>query len=108
MQAHRFNPDIRVQQARELFDEGRDVPPQWVRDEVLRSWLRSREHGLSPVDQVLLNAMPCREIQHIRDRHQRLLSYAEPEMQRLFRALGSAGWVLACLEGEAQHQIFRQ
>lgn len=102
MQAHRFNPDIRVQQARELFDEGRDVPPQWVRDEVLRSWLRSREHGLSPVDQVLLNAMPCREIQHIRDRHQRLLSYAEPEMQRLFRALSSAGWVLACLEGKGR------
>lgn len=98
MQAHRFDPDIRVQQARELFDEGRDVPAHWVRDEVMRSWRRSREHGLSPVDQVLFNAMSRSEIPHIRDRHQELMRYAEPEMQRLFRSLGSAGWVLACLE----------
>jgi len=98
MQAHRFDPDIRVQQARELFDEGRDVPSQWVRDEVMRSWLRSREYGLSPVDQVLSNAMSCSELPHIRDRHQELMRYAEPEMHRLFRSLGSAGWVLACLE----------
>lgn len=102
MQTHRFDPDIRIKQAREMFDEGRDVPPQWVRGEVLRSWLRSREHGLSPADQVLLNAIPCGDMHHIRDRHLRLLRYAEPEMERLFRALGSAGWVLACLEREGR------
>ncbi|MDN6318715.1 MAG: sigma-54-dependent Fis family transcriptional regulator [Marinobacter sp.] len=102
MQTHHSDPDIRIQQARELFDEGREVPSQWVRDEVMRSWLRSREHGLSPVEQVLLNATPCKELPHIRDRHQQLMSYAEPEMRRLFRSLGSAGWVLACLEREGR------
>lgn len=98
MQTHQFDPDIRVQQAHALFEEGREVPSHWVRDEVMRSWLRSRDHGLSPVDQILRNTMPCGELPHIRDRHQQLMSYAEPEMRRLFRALGSAGWILACLE----------
>lgn len=102
MQTSHSDPDIRVQQARELFDEGRDVPSQWVRGEVMRSWLRSREHGLSPAERVLLNATPCRELPHIRDRHQQLISYAEPEMRRLFRSLGSAGWVLTCLEREGR------
>ena len=96
--------NTQVQQARELFDEGRVVPSQWVRDEVLRSWLRCRKHGVSPSDQLLLEAAQFDQISHIRNQHQRLMTFAEPEMHRLFRAISSAGWVLACVEREG-HSI---
>ena len=102
MHPHRLSPDVRVQQARELFNEGHEVPPQWVRGKILHSWLRSREQGLSHVDEVLSNTIACHDIQHIRDCHQWLLGYVEPELQRLFRSLGSAGWVLACLESKGR------
>ena len=102
MHPHRLNPDVRIQQARELFDEGRDVPPNWVRGKILHSWLRSKKQGLSHVDQILLNTMTGHDIHQIRDSHRWLLNYVEPEMQRLFRSIGSAGWVLACLESKGR------
>lgn len=102
MELHHFDKDIRVQQARELFDAGLEVPSQWIRHEVMRSWLRSREHGLSPVNQVLRETLPVNELSDLHDQHREFLCYAEPEMQNLFRSLGSAGWVLACLEREGR------
>lgn len=98
MQRKDVDLNTQVQQAHALFDEGRDVPSQWVRDAVLRSWSRSRTQGVSPSNQVLHDAARRSELSQIRDQHQRLMRYAEPEMQRLFRSLGSAGWVLACVE----------
>ena len=102
MEVHNFDQDTRVQQARELFDAGLEVPSQWVRDEVMRSWLRSREHGLSPVDQVLRKTLSLNELPYLHDQHRDLLCYVEPEMRNLFRSWGAAGWVFACLEREGR------
>ncbi|MBY5963678.1 sigma-54-dependent Fis family transcriptional regulator [Marinobacter nauticus] len=102
MQKKIVDLNAQVQQARVLFDEGRVVPSQLVRDEVLRSWLRCRQHGVSPKDQVFLEAARFEQISHVRNQHHRLMTFAEPEMHRLFRAISSAGWVLACVEREGR------
>lgn len=102
MKLDQFDQNARVKKARELFDAGLDVPSQWVRDDVMRSWLRSREHGLSPVDQVLRKPLPLNDLPYLHDQHRDLLCYVESEMRNLFRSWGAAGWAFACLEGEGR------
>lgn len=102
MVIHHFDQDTQIQRARDLFDAGLEVPPQWIRDEIMRSWLRSREYGLSPVNQVLQKTLPASDLPDLHDQYRDFLCYAESEMQNLFRSLGPAGWVLACLEREGR------
>ncbi len=58
MKLHQLDQSARVKKAREFFDAGLDVPSQWVRDEVMRSWVRSREHGFVGYPEFLVDKMP--------------------------------------------------
>ncbi|WP_418646940.1 sigma-54-dependent Fis family transcriptional regulator [Thauera butanivorans] len=90
--------DTKVLHARRLLREGRDIPPSLVADEVQRSWSRSLGHGLRESDQILFNPVSAAQLRRLDETHRVLLTHVEPEMQRLFTALGNARWMLACLE----------
>lgn len=87
-----------VVQARDLLREGREIPPGLVAEEVQRSWLRSLKYGLREEDSVLMDSPTPLSQHHLNEAYRGLLEHAEPELQRLFAALGGAHWVLACLE----------
>jgi len=98
MQINPFDFDHRVKKARRLFEEGRDVPPQLLDDSVVRSWQRSRHHGLCPVDRVIFNVVSRTDVRRIGEHHHLLLDDVAPEMELLFHSLGRANWILACIE----------
>lgn len=62
---------------------------------IRRSWQRSIKHGLTESDRLLTNTPSSFEVKQIRELNHRLLSYSEPEMQRLLRSLGSGSWVVS-------------
>ncbi|MBU59612.1 MAG: sigma-54-dependent Fis family transcriptional regulator, partial [Alcanivorax sp.] len=90
--------DRQLLEARRLFEEGREVPPGWVRGEVIRSWQRSRAYGLDPGDRRLFSSVSRQALRHLHEYREQLLDYVAPEMDRLFKALRGTDWVLACLE----------
>ena len=73
MQINPFDFDHRVKKARRLFEEGRDVPPQLLDDSVVRSWQRSRHHGLCPDDRVIFNVVSRTDVRRIGEHHHLLL-----------------------------------
>ncbi|MRV71756.1 sigma-54-dependent Fis family transcriptional regulator [Duganella sp. FT92W] len=73
---------------------------QRLPDTVRASWDRSRRYGISPSDALLLNEVTLAHQKRVRERNQRLAGYAAPELAALHRALGGAGWMLACLDEE--------
>ncbi|MBF1801198.1 sigma-54-dependent Fis family transcriptional regulator [Alloalcanivorax profundimaris] len=100
MPATGMQMDRQLLEARRLFEEGREVPPGWVRGEVIRSWQRSRAYGLDPGDRRLFSSVSRQALRHLHEYREQLLDYVAPEMDRLFKALRGTDWVLACLEAE--------
>jgi len=88
----------RLMLARNLFEDGRDVPQQLVSDAVFRSWERSRSNGLVASHRALFNAVSVGDRRRVQERNRVLLDHAEPEMQRLFGVLENANWVVACVD----------
>jgi sigma-54 dependent transcriptional regulator, acetoin dehydrogenase operon transcriptional activator AcoR len=88
----------RLMLARNLFEDGREVPQQLVSDAVFRSWERSRGNGLLASDRALFNAVSVGDRRRVQERNRVLLDHAEPEMQRLFGVLENANWVVACVD----------
>lgn len=98
MQLSASDFDRRVATARQLFLEGRDVPPQLIPDSVVRSWARSQNNGLAFSDRLIFNSVSFSDQRRLKERNHDLLRYAEPEMQRLFAATASAKWAVACID----------
>ncbi|ANQ86013.1 sigma-54-dependent transcriptional regulator [Azoarcus olearius] len=90
--------DHRVQHARRLMQEGREIPPQLLADRVRRSWSRSREYGVSESARVVFDPLGRSALRRLADEHRALLAHAEPEMLSLFGTLDASSWVVACLE----------
>lgn len=97
--------DRSIQHARRLFREGREIPSPIVADAVQRSWLRSRDYGLDEDARIVFEPLSRTPLRNLEEEHRLLACHAEPEMRRLFAALGGADWIVACLE--AQGHVIR-
>ncbi|WP_020648075.1 sigma-54-dependent Fis family transcriptional regulator [Solimonas variicoloris] len=97
-----FELDRRIERARHLFLEGGEIPDHLIDDSVARSWQRSRGYGLRTGDKVIFNVVTHAERRRVEEANRALVGYAEPELQRLYAALSSADWVVACLNGSGK------
>lgn len=98
MQLHISDFDRRVAAARQLFQEGRDIPRKLVHDSIVRSWVRSQNNGLVVSDRLIFNSVSISDQRRLEERNHELLSFAEPEMRRLFAATAAAKWAIACID----------
>ena len=90
--------DHQLLEARQLFEEGREVPPHWVRGEVVRSWHRSRESGLTPSDKRLFCSVSRQELRELSEQREAILRYINKDMDHLLKVFGGTDWVLAFIE----------
>jgi len=94
--------DHQLLEARQLFEEGREVPPHWVRGEVVRSWHRSRESGLVLSDKRLFCSLSSQELRELSEQRETILRYVDKDMDHLFNVLGGTDWVLAFIETQGR------
>jgi len=67
------------------------------------SWERCMKHGLQRQDRVLFHqSVSAVSAARVEEENHSLLSYANPEMQRLYESLGSAHWLVLCVDATGQ------
>ncbi|NKF20859.1 sigma-54-dependent Fis family transcriptional regulator [Solimonas marina] len=92
--------DRHIVRARQLFLGGCEVPDRLIDAVVVRSWERSRRRGLAASDKVLFNHVSYSDQRRVADANRALIAHVEPELQRLYAALGQADWIVACVNAQ--------
>ena len=92
--------------ARRRLFEGESLPDGLLSPAVARSWVRSRDSGLSPWAQ-RLSGRDDQEFE-LNDLDFQLQASVRPELERLWHAFGGKSWTLFCMNTQgvivdAQH-----
>lgn len=86
MGRHGYMDEWSSDQLRTRLLEGAD-PPAGVADGVGRSWQRSRTLGLTPARSGSDAMLEQSALEHIRQRHERLITFAQPELANLHQQI---------------------
>lgn len=87
-----------LRKARELFSEGATLPSGLMPIELINSWERSRQVGLTPNTPCLTRAKPSnQQMLQTQDENQQLIRHVTPEMQLLWQSLMDPRWTLICM-----------
>ena len=84
--------------ARELFSEGGPLPSGLMPVELVNSWERSRQVGLTPQSRCLNRGRPARQqsLQALEE-NQKLIRHVTRDMQLLWQSLMDPRWTLLCM-----------
>ena len=91
----------RVELARTHFFNDGIVPSGLVTDTIVRSWLRSSEHGLNAASPVQLPMMTRLELRERQTRNHLLLEIAQPELENLYQQIANTRSVVVLADAEA-------
>ena len=89
---------LAIDSARRRFFGGDEVGPTLLRDEILRSWQRSRDAGVDMLRPISFDPIPKTLPGQIKERCSRLLHAAAPELDSLARAVGKLGHVVLLVD----------
>lgn len=80
--------------ARRRFRSGNALPANILPPEILASWQRCAELGLSQHERPRSTPIPTTQMHHVFQRHERLLRYAQPEVDALHADVATAGSIV--------------
>ncbi|WP_374247104.1 sigma-54-dependent Fis family transcriptional regulator [Zoogloea sp.] len=90
--------EARLAQGRRQFFERGQSPAGLVSAPVVRSWERSRDHGLRTGDERVLSPVSRHLAQAVAERNRRLVACALPEMEKLRAAMTRGNWGIVCTD----------
>ncbi|KAA1014220.1 sigma-54-dependent Fis family transcriptional regulator [Paraburkholderia panacisoli] len=95
-----IDPEDRILRARREFFETGSVSEQKVSALLLRSWERSRGHGLQASSRLLRDAVRSSAPLDIEEANAQLIGHSRSEMERLHHAFSGENWLVALVNAE--------
>ncbi|WP_185732322.1 sigma-54-dependent Fis family transcriptional regulator [Burkholderia sp. Bp8963] len=92
--------DERITAVREHFFETGVVGDETISPYLVRSWQRSRSHGMSTSDRRLHDAAHAVSPRQLEEANVDLVRYALPEIEQLRHTFAGDRWIIACLNAE--------